>query len=101
MKINNPTENDLAIKIHGTMYECPAGGSVTGITPDNASHWKEIHNFIVVSDDDDMSTDTMTDGEVSPDDLPEPMVADGAPEMTEDGEEKVVDEKKKGGKSKK
>ena len=49
MKISNPTNKSITIKIKGTELTVPAKGIIEGVSFENSEHWeKRIHQFLDV-----------------------------------------------------
>ncbi len=53
MKIQNPTNNEIIVKIFGNVYTLPAEGVLKNVPLEVAKYWSErLHEFLIVSEDD-------------------------------------------------
>ncbi len=58
MKVINPTDKAITINYKQDEYTVPANGSVSGVTKEAATYWKErLHNFLTVEAEDEVATD--------------------------------------------
>ena len=49
MKVINPTENEITVRICGVDYTLPAKGELTGVPSEHAVHWRNrLHEFIKI-----------------------------------------------------
>lgn len=52
MIIKNPINQDLTVKIFGVTYTVPAKGTLSGVTEQVATYWRNrLHNFISIDNE--------------------------------------------------
>ena len=86
-KVINPSDSALEIVYRGVTYIVQAGSSVANVPEEAAHYWKTmIHNFIVIAEDDTISTTAPVEEMVE---APEPEIA---PEVQAAEEEAAVEE---------
>jgi len=65
MNITNPTKDDISIVIKGTKYTICAGCTIKNVPEKDAKEWKNIHQFIILSENAIKDTEeTSTNGGV-------------------------------------
>ena len=54
MKVINNTDSEIYMVFKGKRYEVEAHGSLGGVPVNVTEHWKRIHGFIIVENDNEM-----------------------------------------------
>lgn len=85
-KVINPTDSAIEIQYRGVKYAVDAGSSTDNVPAEAAEYWKtSIHNFIVVVDDEEVSTPVKEVVEI-----PEEIIVPREDVVAELGEEAVA-----------
>ena len=97
MIVKNPTDSDVKIQIDGIFYEVGANDELGGVKPDHAAHWKGVHQFLSVQEEDSTTSKDALQ-ETTEEDIEEVKETE-TEEVVE--EEAVEDEKETSSKNKK
>ena len=99
MKITNPRDVDFTIQVKGGQtYTVLANDSITGVPSEHANFWKELHPFMMVTEDAGVKkVKEETNVEIKEEvvEALEKVIEEVVPEIEEVKEETIVDKVKK------